>query len=159
MASRLMLATPELVCPVAEAIGARSITVVEFYGARPDLDEAAEAFAGACDIAARHGVLLSLEFLPWAGIPDLSMAWEIVRRADRPNGGLLVDSWHFFRSGSTFAQLEVIPGEKVLYIQLDDAPAVGEVDMAEETMHRRSLPGSGEFELVRLIEVLDAIGC
>jgi len=159
LAAGLMGNTVERLSPMAEAIGARSLTLVEFYGARPSLDSAAEAFAAACDVAADHGVLVHLEFLPWTGIPNLTEAWEVVRRADRPNGGLLVDSWHFFRSGSTFDELAAIPGDRVLYVQLDDAPAEAEPDLAEETQHRRLLPGEGALDLVGLVRALDGIGC
>jgi len=151
-------ATPEALIPVAAAIGARSITVIEIYGRETELDEAAEAFAKACDLAADEGVLLHLEFLPWAGIPDLVSASEIVRRAGRRNGGLLLDSWHFFRSGSTFEELRKIPGDRVMGVQLDDAPAKAEADLFEETLHRRLLPGAGSFDLVQLIRTLDEIG-
>ena len=132
--------------------------MVEFYGAAPSAEAAIEGFARACDVAARHGVLLHLEFLPWAGIPDLASAWEIVRGADRPNGGLLIDSWHFFRSDSTFAELLEIPGDRILYVQLDDGPNDAESDLAEETQHRRLLPGDGAFDLVGLLGALEAIG-
>lgn len=159
MASLLLTNTPERLCPMAEEVGARSLTLVEFYGGPPPIDEAAEAFAAACDVAARHGVLVHLEFLPWAGIADLETAWRIVEGADRPNGGLLVDSWHLFRSGSTLDQLARIPGERILYVQIDDAPAKAEDDLAEETQHRRLLPGDGDFDLVGLIRTLDDIGC
>jgi sugar phosphate isomerase/epimerase len=125
---------------------------------KPDLDEAAESFAHACDLAAEHGVLVHLEFLPWAGIPDLITGYEIVRRAGCGNGGLLIDSWHFFRSGSTFEELRKVPGHRVLGIQLDDAPAKPEADLAEETQHRRQLPGQGSFDLVGLVRCLDEIG-
>src|SRR5262249_37178835 len=140
-------------------VGARSLTLVEFYGARVELDAAVEAFAAVCDRAREHGVLVHLEFLPWAGIPDLRSAWEIVRRAGRANGGLLVDSWPLFRSGAQPEELLAIPGDRVLGVQLDDAPARPEADLALETQHRRLLPGEGSFDLVGLVRALDAIGC
>ena len=157
-ARALLGQTPESLIPIAASIGARSLTVVELYGARPHADVAAEHFARICDLAAPHGLLVHLEFLPWTGIPDLRSGWEIVRRAGRPNGGLLIDSWHLFRSGSTLQELLCIPGDRVLAVQLDDAPAKAETDLFEETQHGRLLPGEGSFDLVGLIRALDAIG-
>jgi sugar phosphate isomerase/epimerase len=150
--------TPDRLIPMAAAIGARSLTVVEFYGAKFGLDQAAEAFARICELAAGHGVLVHLEFLPWTGIPDLRSGWEVVRRAGRPDGGLLIDSWHFFRSGSKLEDLLALPGDRVLGVQLDDAPARAEADLFDETQHRRLLPGRGSFDLVGLIRALDRIG-
>lgn len=150
--------TAERLCPMAEAVGARSVTVVEFYGDRPTPEVAAEAFARVCDLAADHGVLAHLEFLPWGGIPDLVPADDIVRLAGRSNGGLLVDSWHFARSGSTLDELRQVPGRRILYIQLSDAPATPESDLADETQHRRLVPGEGALDLVSFVRALDATG-
>jgi sugar phosphate isomerase/epimerase len=158
LAAALRDNTPERVCAMGESIGARSVTIVEYYGATPGTDAAAEAFAAACDVAARHGLLLQLEFLPWTGIADLSTAWDIVRVADRANGGLLVDSWHVYRSGSTLEQLARVPGDKIVYVQLDDAPATPERDLADETQHRRLVPGRGDLDLVGLVRTLDRVG-
>jgi sugar phosphate isomerase/epimerase len=159
MGAFLLSNTPDALCPLAESVGARSLTVVEFYGVDVDVDTATAGFAAVCDKAAEHGLLAHLEFLPWAGIPDLATAWQIVRNAGRPNGGLLVDSWHFFRSGSTFAELREIPGNRILYVQIDDAPLDPEPDLSDETQHRRLLPGEGDLDLVGLIRTLDEIGC
>lgn len=159
LASLLARNTVERVAALAESVAARSLTIVEYYGLRPDPDAAAEAFARVCDVAARHGLLAHLEFLPWRGIADLAAAWRIVDRAGRANGGLLIDSWHLFRSGGTLEQLRAIPGERVFCVQLDDAPAVPEADLGDETEHRRLLPGEGAFDLVGLVRTLDAIGC
>jgi sugar phosphate isomerase/epimerase len=158
LARLLAGATPERLVPLAASIGARSLTLVEFYGSPVSLDAAAEGFARACDLAAEHGLLVHLEFLPWTRIPDLKSGLEIVRAAGRPNGGLLLDTWHFFRSGGSLAELRALPGELVLGVQLDDAPAQAEADLAEETQHRRLLPGEGSFDLVGFIRALDAIG-
>ncbi len=158
LADALMTGTPERLCPMAAAVGARSLTIVEFYGGQPSVDAATEGFAHACDVAAEEGVLLHLEFLPWAGIPDLAAAWAVVSGADRPNGGILLDSWHFFRSGSTLEELARLPGDKVLYVQIDDGPAEPEADLAEETQHRRLLPGEGSFDLAGMFETLEGIG-
>jgi len=158
LASMLRGCTPERLVPIAASLGARSLTVVEFYGAEVGLDQAAESFAGICDLAALHGLLVHLEFLPWGGIPDLGTGAEIVRRAGRRNGGLLSDSWHLFRSGSTLEELARLPGERVLGVQLNDAPERAEADLAEETQHRRLLPGEGSFDLVGLVRTLDRIG-
>ena len=154
----VMRCTADRLCPIAEAVGARSITVVEMFGTPVDSGAAAEAFASLCDRAREHGLLVHLEFLPFGGIPDLASAWDIVRQADRPNGGLLVDSWHLFRSGSTLADLHRIPGDRIFAVQINDAPAAAEADLYEEALHRRLIPGEGSFDLVGLLDALDAIG-
>lgn len=150
--------TPQRVIATAAAIGARSIVVVEMMDVHPTLDEAAEAFASVCDLAAAQGLRAHIEFLPFGGIPDLNSAWAIVQAAGRPNGGLTIDSWHLFRSGSTLDQLAAIPGERVHTVQINDAPAHPADDLFAETMTGRLIPGQGAFDLVGLIRTLDRIG-
>jgi len=158
MAELLRGNTPEALVPIAAAMGARSITAIEFFGTQVDVGPATEAFAKLCDLAAEHGVLVHLEFLPWGGIPNLRSGWEIVRQADRANGGLLIDSWHLFRGGSTLSELSAIPGDRIMGVQLNDAPKQPQADLAEETQHCRLLPGDGSFDLEGLIRTLDKIG-
>jgi sugar phosphate isomerase/epimerase len=130
---------------VADAVGARSLNAVDVFGGTWSLDEAAAAFAGLCDRAAEHGLLVHLEFLPWSRIPDLATAWQVVRAADRPNGGLMLDAWHYFRSAPDGALLRSIPGASIL-----GRPAVRRAGDARgeplhATLHERLLPGDGEL--------------
>jgi sugar phosphate isomerase/epimerase len=143
---------------VAEGVGARSLNAVDVFGGSWSLDDAATAFAGLCDRAADHGLLVHLEFLPWSRIPDLSTAWQVVRAADRPNGGLMLDAWHYFRSGPDRKLLRSVPGASILGVQLCDAPATAEPDPLHATLHERLLPGNGELDLVGLLADLRATG-
>jgi sugar phosphate isomerase/epimerase len=143
---------------IAEVVGARSINAVDIFGGEWTIDDAAEAFAGLCDRAREHDLVVHLEFLPWSRIPDVATSWEIVRRADRPNGGIAVDAWHYFRSGADEQTLRSVPGDRVLGIQLDDGPRVAEANLLEATLHARVLPGEGELDLAGLLRVLREIG-
>ncbi|MBV8949238.1 MAG: sugar phosphate isomerase/epimerase [Actinobacteria bacterium] len=145
---------------IADALGARSINAADVLGGPWGVDDAAAAFAGLCDRAAEHGLLVHLEFLPWSRIADLATAWEVVRRADRPNGGVAVDAWHWFRSDepSDIATLQAIAGEKILGVQLDDAPAEPEMNLMSATLHERLLPGEGAIDLAALVGTLRDIG-
>jgi sugar phosphate isomerase/epimerase len=148
---------PELFA-VADAIGARSLNAVDVFGGPWSLDEAAGAFAGLCDRAADHGLLVHLEFLPWSRIPDLATAWQVVDAADRRNGGLMLDAWHYFRSDPDGELLRSIPGSSILGVQLCDAPATPEADPLHATLHSRLLPGDGELPLQTLLVDLRATG-
>lgn len=150
--------TAENLVPLAAAVGARSVSIVEYYGVSLALDRAAAGFAHACDVAADHGLLVTLEFLPWTGVPTLADALAVVREAGRANGALLVDSWHLFRSGATLADLAALPADLVGYVQIDDAPATPEADLGEETTHRRLVPGDGDLDLVGFVRTLRELG-
>ncbi len=135
---------------IGELVGARSLNAADVLGGNWGVEEAAAAFAALCDRAADHGLLVHLEWLAWSRIPDLATAWDVVRLADRPNGGLNVDTWHCARAGTTAEDLRAVPGERVLAVQLDDGPAEAEDDLVEATLHRRLLPGDGRVRPRRL---------
>ncbi len=145
---------------MADLFGPRHMNVGELRAAaemvRPEA--AAERFAALCDRAAAHGLLVAIEFLPWTGIPDPRTAWEICRLARRRNGGLLVDSWHYFHSGADAATLRCVPPDQIIAIQFDDASRISNAgDMLYDTLHRCA-PGEGVFDLVGFIRLLDEIG-
>ena len=145
---------------MAEVFGTRHINVGELRapGEMEPLEAAAERFAAMCDRAAAYGLLVAIEFLPWTGIPDPRTAWEICRIAGRRNGGLLVDSWHYFHSGADAATLRTVPADQIVAIQFDDAARIAPAaDMLHDTLHR-SMPGEGVFDLVGFIRLLDEIG-
>ncbi|HTZ10551.1 MAG TPA: sugar phosphate isomerase/epimerase [Acidimicrobiales bacterium] len=141
---------------VAAAVGARSLNAADVLGGRWGVEEAAEAFARLCDRAAEHGLLVHLEWLAWSRIPDMPTAVEVVRRADRPNGGLTVDLWHCARTGVTPGDLAALAPGTVLAVQVDDGPGRAEPDLVEATLHRRLVPGEGDFDVVGYLGALDA---
>jgi sugar phosphate isomerase/epimerase len=143
---------------IADAVGARSLNVVDVLGGKWTREEATEAFSDLCRRAAEHGLLVQLEFLSWSKIPDLETAWQIVSDANQPNGGLTIDSWHYFRSRSDNRSLEAIPGSSVVGVQLSDAPLEAEDDLVHATLHERLLPGDGELPLGALMETLRRMG-
>ena len=111
-----------------------------------------------CDRAREHGLLVTLEYLPWTGIPDAATALAIVERCGRANATLMFDTWHTFRGPTDDAQLEKIPGARIGSVQINDAPAQGTGNLIAETMSARLLPGEGDIPIVRWLRWLDAIG-
>jgi sugar phosphate isomerase/epimerase len=143
---------------IADALGARSLNLAQGFGAKADLDRAAEALAGVCDRAGEHGLLVTLEYLPWSGIPDAATALAIVERASRANAALMIDTWHSFRGPTDERQLRALPGARVGSVQINDAPAAPAADLVTETLEARLLPGEGAIPLVRWLRILDQIG-
>jgi len=138
---------------MCEALGVASISPIGQATSDAPIGAVAEAFGELCDRAAAFGARVHLEFVPFTAIADLATAWAIVSEADRPNGGLLFDTWHFFRGVADFALLESIPGDRILAIQVDDAaPEI--VGTLREDTARRLLPGDGCFDLGRALGVL-----
>lgn len=149
-------ATSEAECyAIADSIGARSINCVVFSPKPVADDVLVEHFAGLCDRAAGHGLLVHLEFMPWTQIATVLDALAVVRAANRANGGIMFDTWHHFRGPVTDATLEqAVPGERILAVQLNDAPRTPEADVVDETLHRRRVPGDGDIDLPRILRIL-----
>jgi sugar phosphate isomerase/epimerase len=141
-------------------VGAEEVLAVTLDTAPLDPLVAASGFAYTCDLAARYGLRVGLEFLPWSSVPDLRTALDIVERADRENGGLVIDSWHWQRQpgGPDLGALRMVPAERVHVLQLNDAPRLPDGDVLDESMNRRLLPGDGDIDLRGLIATIDAIG-
>jgi len=145
---------------MAEAFAPHHMNVGDLQapGDLAPLDVVAERFAGVCDRAAEHGTRVALEFLPWTGLADLAAAMHVVHAAGRPNGGLLIDAWHYFRGRPDHTSLRALHASDVVAVQLDDADAEVVGPIFEDTMFRRRLPGEGTFDLIGLVQTLDAIG-
>jgi sugar phosphate isomerase/epimerase len=144
---------------MADLFGARSINAVDVLGGQWTVEEAAAAFADLCDRAAFHDLLVHVEWLAWSKLPDVGSALELVRLADRTNGGLNVDMWHCARTGTTADQLRRLPGGRVLAVQLNDGPARAESDLMHASLHSRCLPGDGAFDLTGYLSALGQAGC
>ncbi len=143
---------------IAEALGARSLNLAQGFGATLDLDRAAEDLAGVCDRAREHGLLVTVEFLPWSGIRDAATAHDLVQRTGRENATIMVDTWHWYRAGADLDQLRALPGAVIGSTQLNDAPASGWDDLPSESMQARLNPGEGVIPIADVIRVLDEIG-
>jgi sugar phosphate isomerase/epimerase len=125
----------------------------------PDRTRAIERFGRLCDLARDFGLTVDLEFPSWSPTGDLATAAHIVAAADRANGGILVDTLHFFRSRSSLDQLATLPTAWFRFVQLCDAPASAPPSVDETVRAARSgraLPGYGGLHLGELLDLLPA---
>lgn len=143
---------------LCDSAGASSLLACVLPGRPFDLENAIRGFGILCDGLAHGGVSVCLEFLPWSPVGCLADAWRIVRDANRENGGLLIDSFHWFRAGGELSLLSEIPGARILSVQLGDAPANEAGDVAHEAMHARLLPGEGSADISALLRAVMATG-
>ncbi|HVN40723.1 MAG TPA: sugar phosphate isomerase/epimerase family protein [Myxococcota bacterium] len=150
---------PEFFLDLACALGAPRVLCADGFGARASRGAIVEHFARVCEAAAARGLVVALEAIPWSAVPDARAAWEIARATGQRNAGMCLDVWHFFRGGAPLAQLAELPGERVLSLQLSDAPAAPWADLPQESLRARLLPGEGAIDLVAFLRALDSIGC
>ena len=113
-----------------------------------DDDVIARQLGELADRAAVHGIRLAYEALAWGRfVDDYRRTWEIVKRADRPNLGVCLDSFHILSLAHDPAAIEQIDAEKIFFLQLADAPAL-DMDVLSWSRHHRLFPGEGSFDLV-----------
>jgi 4-hydroxyphenylpyruvate dioxygenase len=97
--------------------------------------------------AAERGLRICYEALAWGRfVNTYERSWDIVRRADHAALGLCVDSFHILSRGSDPAGIADIPGEKLFFLQLADAPHMT-MDVLQWSRHYRLFPGQGAFDL------------
>src|SRR4051795_1120592 len=108
--------------------------------------------------AAERGLRICYEALAWARfVNTYERSWEIVRRAGHPALGLCVDSFHILSRGSDPAGIADIPGEKLFFLQLADAPFM-DMDVLQWSRHYRLFPGQGTFDLPAFLGYVLAAG-
>ena len=108
--------------------------------------------------AAAHGVRLAYEALAWGRfVDDYRHAWRIVELADHPAVGVCLDSFHILSRGHDPAEIEQIPGDRIFFLQLADAPALT-MDVLSWSRHYRLFPGEGTFDLTAFVGHVLAAG-
>ena len=108
----------------AEATGATSLNVVPAFAPTEDLSFLIDQLGALGDRVAGRGLSIDLEFLPWSPIPDLGTAISVVEACGLRNLGVMLDSWHFFRSGGRVSELTPDVVGRITGVQLNDAPLI-----------------------------------
>jgi 4-hydroxyphenylpyruvate dioxygenase len=122
------------------------------------IDRAAADFHELGERAAQRGLRVGYEALCWGKhVNDHRDAWEIVRRADHPNIGLILDSFHTLGHKLSPDSICSIPGDKIFFVQMADAPLI-EMDLLYWSRHFRNMPGEGDLDVVGFMRAVMAAG-
>ncbi len=122
------------------------------------INRSADDLAELGEIAASCGVRVGFEALAWGRfINDHRDAWEVVRRANHPNIGLILDSFHTLVRGINPDSIRTIPADRIFFIQLADAPAI-EMDYLYLSRHFRNMPGEGDLNINDFMQAVQATG-
>ncbi|OAH15922.1 bifunctional sugar phosphate isomerase/epimerase/4-hydroxyphenylpyruvate dioxygenase family protein [Streptomyces jeddahensis] len=99
------------------------------------------------ELAEEYGIRVAYEALAWGRhVNTYDHAWRIVEAADHPALGTCLDSFHILARGSDPKGIEEIPGEKIFFLQLADAPLMA-MDVLQWSRHYRCFPGQGGFDV------------
>jgi 4-hydroxyphenylpyruvate dioxygenase len=122
------------------------------------IDRAAADFRELGERAKKRGLRVGFEALAWGRhINDYRDAWEVVRRADHPAVGLVLDTFHIYARKTDLGALPAIPGDRIFLVQLADAPWL-DMDVISWSRHFRCFPGQGDMPLVDFMIAVRATG-
>jgi 4-hydroxyphenylpyruvate dioxygenase len=108
--------------------------------------------------AAGHGMRIAYEALAWGRHVNLyAHSWRIVVAADHPSLGVCLDSFHILSRPPDPAGIRDIPGDRIFFLQLSDAPRLL-MDVLQVSRHYRCFPGQGGFDLGTFLEHVLATG-
>lgn len=121
-------------------------------------DRAADDFRELGERAQTRGIRIGYEALAWGRhVSDHRDAWEIVRRADHPNVGLILDSFHTLARKIDPETIRSIPGDRIFFVQLADAPKF-DMDLLYWSRHFRNMPGEGDLDVTGFMRAVAATG-
>ena len=122
------------------------------------IDRAANDFYELGEIAKERSIKVGYEALAWGKyINDHRDAWEIVRRANHENVGIILDSFHTLSKKIDLNSISAIPAEKIFIVQLADAPSHN-MDLLYWSRHFRNMPGQGDLPISDFMNALDRTG-
>jgi sugar phosphate isomerase/epimerase len=145
---------------VAAELGARHVISSAWTTDRTDRNFVVERFAEICDLAAPFGLTVDLEFPTFSRVTNLQEAADIVRAADRPNGGILIDTIYAHFSRLDPSDLDALPRGWFRFLHIADVPKEipdsrdGMVHIARD---ERLYPGEGCIDFGALVDRLPPV--
>jgi sugar phosphate isomerase/epimerase len=143
----------ERLAGLAAASGATTCLVA--WPAGVDGSSALETCA---DLLGASGVRLALEFFPYGALPTLEHALAACETVGWDRCGVLMDTWHFFRSGEPWDLLRSLDPEQIAIVHANDAPAMVSDDLSHESRYRRLPIGAGTFAIAEFVSAINALG-
>jgi sugar phosphate isomerase/epimerase len=151
---------------MAHALGAKVLLACSSTSqhATGDVDAVARDLRKLAMLAIPYDLRVAYEGLSWGRhINEYHQSWDAVQRADCPNLGIGIDSYHIVATQTPLDALDDIDPAKIYLVQLADF-MWNEVRTAQERMetarHFRVFPGEGVHSeaLTALVLKLDALG-
>jgi sugar phosphate isomerase/epimerase len=148
------------------ALGSRVLLVCSSTSthASGDLDAITRDLRRLAMLAVPLGIKVAFEALSWGrSINEFPQAWEVVWRADAPNLGLGLDSFHAFATKTPLDALDELDPSRIFLVQLADF-MWQEIRSVEERIstarHFRVFPGEGVHseQVAELVTRLSRLG-
>jgi sugar phosphate isomerase/epimerase len=127
-------------------------------------DDFARDLAKLAMLALPYNIKIAYEALSWGrSVFEYHESWEVVRRANMPNLGLCIDSFHVLATQTPLHHIDNIDIDKLFFVQLADY-MWAEIHSVEERIATartfRVFPGEGVHtaQLAELVRLIDNLG-
>jgi len=151
----LLLGTPDLssaarrIASIGQAAAAP--LCIAAFSARLDHDRAVGDLRECAEILGASGIRLALEFACYGGLTRLDDAIELCAAVGWERCGVLVDTWHFFRTGEPWAALQRLSADQIALVHVNDGPVAAAEDLVYEGRFGRLPVGAGAFPLAEFV--------
>ncbi|MDE2617069.1 MAG: sugar phosphate isomerase/epimerase [Burkholderiales bacterium] len=132
--------------------------------ASQDLDHIARDLRKLAMLAIPHGIRIAYEGLSWGRtINEYTTAWDVVCRADAPNLGVCIDSYHILAAKTPLDAILDLDPARIFLVQLSDfmwreTPTFEERMATARTYRVFPREGVHTEELIALVQKLDRLG-
>jgi 4-hydroxyphenylpyruvate dioxygenase len=110
------------------------------------------------ELAKSYGVRVAFEPICWARwLSDYREAWQVIRKVDHPNVGILLDSFHIFALDLPVEPIAEIDPTKVFLVEVADLPKV-KLDFLEISRSMRLFPGEGYTPIGGFMKQVQRLG-
>jgi sugar phosphate isomerase/epimerase len=136
-------------------LGAKRMIMSAWTQSRDDRNFLVDVYGETCDLAAPYGITVDLEFPSFSRLRTLDETLDIVRAADRPNGGILVDTLYLHLSRVDLGELLHVPSELFHFLHISDClPGIADTreGMIQLARDARLYPGEGWIDFAGIIE-------
>lgn len=120
---------------------------------------AVDSYGKVCEAVGSFGMTADLEFMPWTACKTIRDALDFISAVDHAASAILFDSLHFDRSASALEDIDLIPRDKMNYIQLCDGPAkydTSDAGLIWLARNARLFPGRGNIDFKAILERMPA---
>lgn len=153
--------TPDEMFRIAEALHVDRIHFVGSYKAgRYTTAELIDYFGKMADRAATYGLKSLIEGIAMWGLNRFDETWEIVKGANRPNTGIIFDTWHYTRIGRSDHLFAEIPKGAIDTVQIADGTMKCPPgrSMVNDCLFHRVPIGEGEIPNLEILQLLNKHG-
>jgi sugar phosphate isomerase/epimerase len=151
----------------ADLFGACSVLGVDHIkvgaddaGDPPIYDQLCAGFDALADSGREAGVKIAFENTPFTHlVATTEQAIRFITDVGNANGGLLLDIWHAFRGGTSYADLSgTLPLDYLFGVEIDDGVSEVVGSHREDTFDNRLVCGTGEFDVPSFISAVENLG-